>query len=103
MDLGVLAQLRQEQAVHPYPHPLSSVAFANKILQQIRHELSESDGSPVCLGTSFLPAGVSCRDPPLEESAVHGDLAEVQDWDWRRWFAALPVENLTGSRAELAF
>ena len=77
------------------PFPLSSVAFANKVLQQLRRELSESDGSPLCQGTSFIikPPGVSCRDPALEASVGHGHLAEVQDWDWRHWFAALPAEN----------
>jgi hypothetical protein len=107
MDLTVLAHLRQEHdAVHA--DPLHSVAFANKVLQQLRQALSESDGSPVCLGISFIkPPGVSDRYPALEESVENGHLAEeVQDWDWRRWFAALPMKNydsFTGGTGILDF
>ena len=51
--------------------------------------------------------GVSDRYPALEESVENGHLAEeVQDWDWRRWFAALPMKNydsFTGGTGILDF
>jgi hypothetical protein len=92
MDVTVLEHFRHEHAANPFMD--SSVGFAHRVLQHFRRELRRSDGSLLCVRTSFtIPPRIPLQGPVQLQNFGDEDLGDVQVWDWRRFIAALPREN----------
>ena len=105
MDLALLAQLRQEHA--QWAQPNSSVAHANHALKHFRSQLSSIDGAPLTQGYNITAHELIPQWHPAQKGQIgEWNPAEQRIWDWRRFLAALSVDNydtLTGGVGVLQF